>query len=140
MVYLGTLICPFSTKSLLRLHGFLLTWLIFQSLKKQCKQRIACIENIFAFLVLWLFLHFQSFRAFNVLWITLHSNCKSSKEAVQLNCLFMFLPKFVLSNRICYILKSLSIVFFYILQIRKNDLDYRKYRIFLANSYFFILK
>ena len=33
MVYFGTLICPFSTKSLLRLHGFLLTLLFFQSLK-----------------------------------------------------------------------------------------------------------
>ena len=34
-VYFGTLICPFSTKSLLRLHGFLLTWLFFQSLKNR---------------------------------------------------------------------------------------------------------
>ena len=39
MVYFGTLICPFSTKSLLRLHGFLLTRLFFQSLKKQRKQK-----------------------------------------------------------------------------------------------------
>ena len=42
-VYFGTLICPFSTKSLLCLHGFLLTQLIFQSLKKPYKQRIPCI-------------------------------------------------------------------------------------------------
>ena len=34
-VYFGTLVSPFSTKSLLRLHGFLLTQLFFQSLKKQ---------------------------------------------------------------------------------------------------------
>ena len=39
MVYFGTLICPLSTKSLLRLHGFLLTRLFLQSLKKQHKQR-----------------------------------------------------------------------------------------------------
>ena len=32
MVHFGTLICPFSTKSILRLHSFLLTRLIFQSL------------------------------------------------------------------------------------------------------------
>ena len=31
-------ICPLSTKSLLRLHGFLLTRFFFQSLKKQRKQ------------------------------------------------------------------------------------------------------
>ena len=41
-VYFGTLICPFSTKSLLRLHGFLLTRLLFKSLKKQRKQRTPC--------------------------------------------------------------------------------------------------
>ena len=36
----STLICPLSTKSLLRLHGFLLTRLLFfQSLKKPCEQR-----------------------------------------------------------------------------------------------------
>ena len=44
MVYFGTLICPFSTKSLLHLHGFLLTRLFFQSLKKQGKQRTACMQ------------------------------------------------------------------------------------------------
>ena len=46
-VYFGTLICPFSTKSLLRLHSFLLTRLFFQSLKKPRKQRTACmyLEN-----------------------------------------------------------------------------------------------
>ena len=38
-VYFGTLISPFSTKSLLRLHSFLLTRLFFQSLKKQYNQR-----------------------------------------------------------------------------------------------------
>ena len=43
MVNFGTLICPFSTKSLLRLHGFLLTWLFFQSLKNPRKQRTLCI-------------------------------------------------------------------------------------------------
>ena len=37
-VYLGTLICSFSKKSLLPLQGFLLTRLFFQSLKKQHKQ------------------------------------------------------------------------------------------------------
>ena len=42
-VYFGTLICPFSTKLLLRLHGFLLTQLFFQSLEKLCKQRTPCI-------------------------------------------------------------------------------------------------
>ena len=41
-IYFGTLICPFSTKSLLRLHGCLLTQLFFLSLKKQRKQRIPC--------------------------------------------------------------------------------------------------
>ena len=41
-VYFGTLISPFSTKSLLCLHGFLLTQLFFQSLKKQRNQRTAC--------------------------------------------------------------------------------------------------
>ena len=38
-VYFGALICPFSTKSLLRLHSFLLTRLFVQSLKKQRKQK-----------------------------------------------------------------------------------------------------
>ena len=42
-VYFGTLICPLSTKSLLRLHGFLLTRLFFQSLKKLRKQRTSCM-------------------------------------------------------------------------------------------------
>ena len=42
----GTLVCPFITKSLLLLHGFLLTWLFFQSLKKQGKQRTPCIWTI----------------------------------------------------------------------------------------------
>ena len=42
MVYFGTLICPFNTKSFLHLHGFLLTRLCFQSLKKQCKQKTPC--------------------------------------------------------------------------------------------------
>ena len=42
-VYFGTLICPLSTKLLLRLHSLLLTRLFFQSLKKQRKQRTACI-------------------------------------------------------------------------------------------------
>ena len=35
MVYFGALICPFGTKSLLRLHGFLLIRLFFQSLKNR---------------------------------------------------------------------------------------------------------
>ena len=39
IVFFGTLLCPYSTKSLLHQHGFLLTRLFFQSLKKQCKQR-----------------------------------------------------------------------------------------------------
>ena len=40
-VYFGTLICPFSTKSLVRLHGFALTQLLFQSLKNRVhKQRL----------------------------------------------------------------------------------------------------
>ena len=43
MVYFSNLICPFSTKSLLRLHGFLLTQLFFQSLKKHRKQKTPCI-------------------------------------------------------------------------------------------------
>ena len=38
-VYFGTRICLFSTKSLLRLHGFLLTRLFLRCLKKQRKQR-----------------------------------------------------------------------------------------------------
>ena len=42
MVYFCALICPFSTKALLGLHGFLLTRLFFQSLKKPCKQRTPC--------------------------------------------------------------------------------------------------
>ena len=41
-VYFGTLIYPLSTKSLLRLHGFLLKWFFFQSLEKQRKQRTPC--------------------------------------------------------------------------------------------------
>ena len=41
-VYFGTLNCPFSTKSLLCLHGFLLTRLFFQNIKKTCKQRTPC--------------------------------------------------------------------------------------------------
>ena len=48
-VYFGTLICPFSTKSLFRLHGFLLTRLIFQSLKvskKTRKERTPCTLDV----------------------------------------------------------------------------------------------
>ena len=43
LAYFGTLIWPFSTKSLLRFHGFLLTKLFFQSLKRQRKQKTPCI-------------------------------------------------------------------------------------------------
>ena len=46
-ILVHTLICPFSTKSLLRLHGFLLKQLFFQSLKKLRKQRSPCyISNV----------------------------------------------------------------------------------------------
>ena len=46
-IYFCTLICPFRTKSLLRLHGFLLTGLFFQSLKKQGKQRTPfCFQDL----------------------------------------------------------------------------------------------
>ena len=45
-VYFGTLICPFSTKSLLHLHGFLLTQLFFQSLKKQHKHKLVSQSKI----------------------------------------------------------------------------------------------
>ena len=38
MVYFDTLICPFSAKSLLRLHDFLLTQLFFQSLRNLGRQ------------------------------------------------------------------------------------------------------
>ena len=43
-VYFGTLICPFSTKSLLRLHGFLLTRLFFQSLKNRANSFVSLIS------------------------------------------------------------------------------------------------
>ena len=46
-MYFGTLICPSSTKSLPRLNSFLLTWLLFQSLKKECKQRTTCSSKFF---------------------------------------------------------------------------------------------
>ena len=46
MIYFGTLICPFSTKSLFRLHGFLLTRFFFQSLKKHRKQRTPCVPKV----------------------------------------------------------------------------------------------
>ena len=60
-VYFGTLICPVKTKSLLRLHGFLLTQLFFQSLKKQHKQRTPCtLVNLpLSVLVLYALVHCQ---------------------------------------------------------------------------------
>ena len=49
--FILVLSCPFSTKSLLRLHSFLLTRLFFQSLKKQLKQRTPCDLWSIAFLI-----------------------------------------------------------------------------------------
>ena len=54
-VYFGILICPFSTKSLLHLHGFLLTRLFFQSLKKQHKQRTLCNNSSAVYLLMTLY-------------------------------------------------------------------------------------
>ena len=68
MVYFGTLICPFSTKSLLRLHGFLHTLLFFQSLKKQHKQRTPCIF-ITEFMLLIKTPPFYEVNSFNVKYL-----------------------------------------------------------------------
>ena len=75
MVYFGALICPFSTKSLLRLHGFQLTWLFFQGLQKPRKQRTP--YNFKSWIVNWQFFTINSYKIQtnrNSGWIRLNWN------------------------------------------------------------------
>ena len=71
MVYFGTPICPFSTKSLLHLHGFLLTRLFFQSLKNSVSRGI----------------RYKIFWMIKLQFCQVNHNCKSISQNWRINTL-----------------------------------------------------
>ena len=109
-VYFGTLICPFSTKSLLRLHGFLLTWLFFQSLKKQKFRRgltwiatmdFACSKNIA--LIGWLRYFFKSCGVTSRFWTPLGLSWWGGCGAVEVE------PGLALAAEVAEVMVSLAV-------------------------------